>query len=145
MPPEDFRRLVTWIDCNCPYYGTYTFTRPGTIGGRELFAPHKAALEDVYKRRCQSCHEGGPDAILYRLRLPDVAKSRPLLAPLAAAVGGEASCQPAVFTDPSDPDFQKLVGIFNQLKAEADGNPRVDMLGRRPRLLDPECRYVYRP
>ncbi len=145
MPPEDFRRLVTWIDCNCPYYGTYTFTRPGTIGGRELFAPHKAALEDVYKRRCQSCHEGKPDAILYRVRLPDVAESRPLLAPLAVAAGGEATCQPAVFTDAADPDFQKLLGIFSQLQADAASNPRADMLGRRPRLVDPECRYVYRP
>jgi hypothetical protein len=27
LPPDDFRRLVTWIDCNCPYYGTYTSDR----------------------------------------------------------------------------------------------------------------------
>jgi len=145
MPLEDFRRLVTWIDCNCPYYGTYTFTRPGTIGGRELFARQKGALDDVYKRRCQSCHEGGPEALLYRIRLPEVEKSRALVAPLAAAAGGQESCKPAVFADQSDPDFQKLAGIFKQLQSEAEGNPRADMLGRRPPLLDPECRYVYRP
>jgi hypothetical protein len=145
MPPEDFRRLVTWIDCNAPYYGTYTFTRPGTIGGRELFAPYKAVLEDVYKRRCGSCHEGGPDAILYRVRLPEVEKSRPLVAPLAASAGGEGSCQPVVFADSSDVDFRKLVDIFHRLKAESESNPRADMLDRRPPLLDPDCRYVYRP
>jgi hypothetical protein len=145
MPPEDFRRLVTWIDCNAPYYGTYTFTRPGTIGGRELFAPHKAALEDVYKRRCGSCHAGGPDGILYRVRLPEVEKSRPLVAPLAASAGGEGSCQPVVFAGSGDPDFRKLVEIFHRLKSDFQANPRVDMLDRRPPLLDPDCRYVYRP
>jgi hypothetical protein len=145
MPPEDFRRLVTWIDCNCPYYGTYTFTRPGTVGGRELFAPYRAALDDVYKRRCQSCHEGGPDAILLRVRLPEVEKTRGLAAPLARADGGDGSCTPAVFTDQTDPDFQKLAAIYHQIKSDAESNPRVDMLEERPRLLDPECRYVYRP
>ena len=63
----------------------------------------------------------------------------------ALAAGGEATCQPAVFTDAADPDFQKLLGIFSQLQADAASNPRADMLGRRPRLVDPECRYVYRP
>ena len=145
MPPEDFRRLVTWIDCNSPYYGTYTFTRPGTVGGRELFAAHKGALEEVYKRRCQSCHEGGPDGILCRIRLPEVEKTRALLAPLAEAAGGEESCQPVVFSDRSDPDFQKLVTILKQVESESKANPRADMLDCRPPLLDPECRYVYRP
>jgi len=145
MPPEDFRRLVTWIDCNAPYYGTYTFTRPGTVGGRDLFATHKGALEEVYTRRCQSCHEGGHEAILCRIRLPEVEKTRALVAPLAEAAGGEESCRPVVFSDRSDPDFQKLVAIFNQVKSLSAANPRADMLGERPPLLDPECRYVFRP
>lgn len=145
MPPEDFRRLVTWIDCNAPYYGTYTFSRPGTEGGRDLFAQAKPGLEDVYKRRCQSCHADGPEPILYRIRLPAVEESRPLLAPLAVAAGGAGSCEPGVFADRSDPDFQKLAEIFARIRGEAEANPRVDMLPGRPPLLDPDCRYVYRP
>lgn len=145
MPPEDFRRLVTWIDCNAPYYGTYTFSRPGTVGGRDLFARGKPALEEVYNRRCQSCHEGGPDSILCRIRLPEADESRPLLAPLAAAAGGHATCEPVVFADKNDPDFQKLAKIFHEIKAEAEANPRADMLDGRPPLLDPNARYVYRP
>lgn len=145
LPPEDFRRLVTWIDCNCPYYGTYTFTRPGTVGGRELFARHKGGLADVYQRRCRSCHKDGAEAILHRIRLPEVERSRALLAPLAAAAGGEGTCTPAVFAERSDPDFQKLLAIFTQVQSESQSTPRADMLDARPPLLDPECRYVYRP
>jgi len=145
MPPEDFRRLVTWIDCNCPYYGTYTFSRSGTVGGRELFAPYRQALNDIHARRCQSCHAGAPDGLLYRIRLPEFDKSRPLVAPLAKAAGGDQSCEPVVFADADDPDYRKLVDIFAKVKADTDTNPRADMLRERPPLLDPQCRYVYRP
>lgn len=145
MPPRDFRKLVTWIDCNCPYYGTYTFSRPGTVGGRELFAPHKQALADIYARRCRSCHGEQPDRWMYRIRLPEVEKSRPLVAPLARSAGGEGSCQGVVFIDKNDPDYRRLAGILARLKADAESNPRADMLPERPPLLDPNCRYVFRP
>lgn len=145
MPPEDLRRLVTWIDCNCPYYGTYTFSRSGTIGGRELFAPHKVALNEIYERRCQSCHASETERRLFRVCLPDFDRSRPLVAPLAKGAGGEQSCEPVVFANADDPDYRKLAAIFAKVKADTDANPRVDMLGERPPLLDPDCRYVFRP
>ena len=144
MPPEDFRRLVTWIDCNCPYYGTYTFNRPGTSGGRELFVGHREGLKDVYQRRCRSCHDKF-EPYVCRIRLPEVRKSRALLAPLSKAAGGEEGCKQAVFAGTDDPDFQKLLGILSTIKAEAEANPRADMLTERPPLLDPNCRYVVRP
>jgi hypothetical protein len=145
MPAEDFRRLVTWIDCNCPYYGTYTFTRPGTIGGRELFARHKADLENLYRRRCQSCHAGGFEPVLCRIKLPEMEKTRTLLAPLAKGAGGLELCKKAVFADQKDPDYRKLAEILAAVKAETQTAPREDMLDQRPPLLDPNCRYVYRP
>jgi len=145
LPPGDLRRLATWIDCNAPYYGTYTFTRPGTIGGRELFARHKAALADVYGRRCQSCHAGGPETLLYRVRLPDVEQTRALLAPLADEAGGAGLCASPVFGDRDDADWRKLAEVYGAVRSETETNPRADMLGRRPPLLDPDCRYVFRP
>ena len=36
MDDNGLRRLYTWIDANCPYYGTYANTRPGTPGSRDL-------------------------------------------------------------------------------------------------------------
>lgn len=145
MPKGEFRRLVTWIDCNCPYYGTYTFHAPGTIGGREIFAKHKAKLADIYSRRCLECHGPKPEPIIHRVRLPDVDKSRVLLAPLAKEAGGEQTCGKAVFGTKDDPDYQALRHILASVRQETTTNPRADMLASRPPVLDPNCRYVYRP
>ncbi len=151
IPPEDFRRLVTWIDCNCPYYGTYTFNQPGTIGGRELFFHHRKELNEIYGRRCQSCHGPPPSgssvnpSVLYRIRLPEVEKTRALLAPLGRSAGGDESCSKPIFADRNDPDFKKLTDILAKIKAQAQSNPRADMFDQRPPLLDPKCRYIYRP
>ncbi|MBN1418686.1 MAG: PD40 domain-containing protein [Planctomycetes bacterium] len=143
LPAEDFRRLVTWIDCNCPYYGTYIFSRPGTIGGRELFASHRAAIAEIHGRRCGSCHGADPAPILERIRVPDIDRTRALRAPLARAAGGEASCGEGVFATADDPDFRALRAIY---EAVAAARPlRADMGGGRLPLLDPDPRYVYRP
>ncbi|MFW6162407.1 MAG: hypothetical protein ACODAJ_06525, partial [Planctomycetota bacterium] len=145
MPPEDWRRFVTWIDSNAPYYGTYAYARPGTRGGREIFARQRKALTAVHKRRCAGCHGGNPESTLFRIRLDDVAKTRALLAPLAKAAGGAQSCKKAVFADRNDADYRKLAALYAQVKAECDARPRADMRDRRPPATDPQCRYVYRP
>ncbi|MFV1966650.1 MAG: hypothetical protein ACC628_14600, partial [Pirellulaceae bacterium] len=149
----EFRRIVTWIDCNAPYYGTYTYARPNTTGGRGIFDGHKAALEEIYQRRCQSCHAGASGMTIYRILLPDFEKSRSLLAPLAKAAGGDQTCRakeagdesPAVYADKSDPDYRAIADLLAKIKAEADADPRADMRDDRPPPTDPECRYVYRP
>ena len=143
IPPEDWRRLVTWIDCNAPYYGTYVYTRPNTTGGRDIFAKHKATLDGVHKSRCASCHAGNAESTVFRMRLP-ATESRALMAPLAKAAGGDALCRgkaDAVFADKTDPDYQKLLAVYADIAAD----PRVDMRRERPPLTDPGCRYVYRP
>ncbi|MBM4038284.1 MAG: hypothetical protein FJ290_07210 [Planctomycetes bacterium] len=153
LSPEDLERLATWIDTNAPYYGTYVYDRPGTTGGRDIFAKGKAVLEDIHKRRCASCHGGSAAATVLRMRLP-AESTRALLAPLAKAAGGDAICkgkgakadeltgQPLpIFADKADPDYRKLLGVYADIAA----NPRVDMLPERPPLSDPGCRYVYRP
>jgi len=140
MPPGDLRRLVTWIDCNAPYYGTYAYTRPNTTGGRDIFAAHDKALGDVYKRRCQSCHKGNAERTVHRFRLPATA-TRALAAPLAKAAGGEQTCGKPIFADAKDPDYAKLLAVYRAIES----NPRVDMRRTRPPLTDPKCRYVYRP
>ena len=145
LSPLDLRRLATWIDCNAPYYGTYTYSRPRALSGRAILDHHKGALADIHKRRCQSCHAGAPDPILCRIRLPDLERSRPLLAPLAKAAGGDQSCKKAVFADKNDPDYVKLHALFAKIRSECQSNPRADMRPDRPPLLDPTCRYVYRP
>jgi hypothetical protein len=153
LAPEEFRRIVTWIDCNAPYYGTYTYARPNTTGGRGIFDAHKGSLDDIYNRRCQSCHPGAAGSVMYRVCLPRTENSRSLVAPLAQAAGGDQSCKakgeddgpPAVFADKNDPDYRALAGVLAKIGTEAEAAPRADMQDQRPPLTDPECRYVYRP
>ena len=153
LAPEELRRLVTWIDCNAPYYGTYTYARPDTTGGRGIFDAHRGSMDDIYKRRCESCHADASDTVMCRIALPDIDKSRSLLAPLAKAAGGDESCKAkdnedkssAVFADKSDPDYQALTSVLGKIRSEAETAPRADMRDDRPPLTDPECRYVYRP
>ncbi|MBM4032943.1 MAG: hypothetical protein FJ291_14305 [Planctomycetes bacterium] len=170
LSQEDLERLATWIDSNAPYYGTYVYDRPGTTGGRDIFAKGKGVLDDVHKRRCASCHGTAATATVLRMRLP-AESTRALLAPLAKAAGGDDTCragtalgglgpgsargaakgaakadeltgQPLpVFASKADPDYQKLLAVYADIAA----NPRVDMLPERPPLSDPACRYVYRP
>ena len=153
LAPEEFRRIVTWIDCNAPYYGTYTYARPNTTGGRGIFDAHRGPLDDIYQRRCQSCHADSSGRALYRIRLPEIEQSRPLLAPLAKAAGGDETCKAKgagdasapVFADTNDPDYQALAGALAEIRAEAETAPRADMRDQRPPLTDPGGRYVYRP
>jgi hypothetical protein len=50
-----------------------------------------------------------------------------------------------VFPDLTDPDAKEITDALDQLGREMRENPRMDMLPERPPLLDPNCRYVYRP
>jgi len=145
LPSEDFRRLVTWIDCNSYYYGTYLYSRPGTSGGRDLLtAPIRQSLDAVFKRRCASCHAGDTGRA-YRVNFDDPLKSPVLLAPLAKAAGGTGACGEAVLKDLEDADAKALRDALTRLQAEMRDNPRMDMRAERPPIIDPDCRYVYRP
>jgi hypothetical protein len=145
LPPEGFRRLVEWIDCNAPYYGTYLFTRKNTVGGEELLTPGiRAALNGVFERKCASCHQKDV-ARIERISFAHPEQSPALLAPLARAAGGTERCGRAVFPSRDDPDAQALIGALARLQEEMKTNPRMDMRPERPPLLDPQCRYVYRP
>jgi hypothetical protein len=145
LSAADFRALVTWIDLNAPYYGTYLYTRPGTVGGRELLTPAiRKRLEAVYERRCASCHQQDV-ARVQRVSFAAVEQSPALLAPLSKAAGGTEACGQAVFPDLTDPDAKEITDALDQLGREMRENPRMDMLPERPPLLDPNCRYVYRP
>ncbi len=145
MPTDDWRRLVTWIDCNAPYYGTYDFTRPGTIGGRELLTGGiKNRLTEVFNKRCADCH-GADVGRAHRIDFSEPLQSAALLAPLSKASGGTDACGEAVLTDLDDPDAVEIKAALTALAAEIRDNPRMDMLTHRPRMIDPDARYVFRP
>ncbi len=70
--------------------------------------------------------------LLYNLSRPE--KSLLLLAPLSKAAGGYESCGQAVFTDTSDPDYQRILAAVRDTKARLDEIKRFDMPGFRPRV-----------
>jgi mono/diheme cytochrome c family protein len=145
LPPEDWRRLVSWIDHNAPYYGTYVFGRPGTVGGRELLTPGiKASLHAVFDKRCAGCH-GQDRGRMERIRFLEVEKSPAWLAPLAKAAGGTEKCGQAVFADREDPEAKAMLEALHQLAEEIRTNPREDMTPEPLPVADLKARYVYRP
>jgi hypothetical protein len=70
--------------------------------------------------------------LLYNLSRPE--KSLLLLAPLSKAAGGYEACGQAVFTDTSDPDYQRILAAVRDAKARLDEIKRFDMPGFRPRV-----------
>ena len=145
LPREDLRRIATWIDCNAPYYGTYRFTRPGTVGGRELLTGAiKAQLTAAVEKRCADCHDA---AIVSpaNLDFSDPAASRLMLAPLSKTAGGAESCGKPVLPSRDDPAAAELTSALAALAKEISTNPRMDMLAERPPMTDPAARYVFRP
>jgi mono/diheme cytochrome c family protein len=144
LPKDDWRRLATWIDCNAPYYGTYRYSRPGTIGGRELVSGNvEADLVAVFRRRCASCH-GQETGRVKQVRVPGVERSAVLRAPLAKEAGGSGKCGKPVFAGTDDSDYQAMLAALRSLADEVRQNPREDMLPQRPPVADEKAPYRYR-
>ena len=93
------RRLYTWIDANCPYYGTYANTRPGTPGSRDLWTgPWFRTLTDALRAA----------KLPTRLKHGDINLSHPewssvLTTRLAKDAGGRAETDRAFFKATGDP------------------------------------------
>jgi len=131
LSDEERKTVRLWIDASAPYAGTYASLGCGVY-------PVHLPLP-VLERRCISCHGKGKGPLemdgyraLAACNLDRPEKSLLVRAPLAKAAGGLGICQPNVFADTGDADYQKLVAAIQaggQLLAEAK---RFDMPGFRP-------------
>jgi hypothetical protein len=115
-----------------------------------------AVMNDVFARRCQSCHEADKaklakswtprtarwrgDALGARIEKPDL--NAFLLAPLAKAAGGAEKCGKAVFASTDDADYQAVLKTFAPIQELARKTPRMDMPGAK---AAPECFQCRRP
>ena len=135
----DRRRILTWIDLNVPYYGTYDMAYPQAEGGRRLVPEGlDAALHDLWQRRCSSCHQAGlPSCGFVRITEPEMNDF--LVAPLALEAGGRGSCGRAVFTGKGDPDYQAVLRLFEPLQKMLAARPRMDMPGATPAKANNSC------
>jgi hypothetical protein len=144
---DERQRILTWIDVNVPYYGSSTTTHQEWRGGRALQVPQLTAmLKEVGSRRCAECHGDAPP--LGRVRFTNVEENAFLLAPLAKSAGGTEQCGRAIFVDRNDPDYQKLLRLFEPITQVLKENPRQDMPGsHRPdcELCEPPHVKVRRP
>lgn len=161
LPPADWDRLVTWVDINAPYYGTYLLTRYHANFGRCAVSDYKplwAALNDT----CSSCHRvqgdlpGVPEEVFHEkidrkkygftwagkdryntrnavlVNLTHPEQSRLLRAPLAKSAGGLGLCSKSVFADTADPHYQAALAVLQKWTADLAAQPREDMIGAKP-------------
>jgi hypothetical protein len=128
LSPEDWLRLVTWIDANAPYHDAFINMRPekppyDLPADRQLLGKITA----VHARRCTACHKADevsrPDWI--DLRRPQ--ESRFLQSPLAREAGGSGKCGTAVYKDRNDPDYRTLRVLVDAAVKRAWGAPRRDL------------------
>lgn len=130
------RRILAWIDLNVPYYGSSETTHPENPGSRRLYpADLDKTLASVAARRCAACHKDGrvPRPFWTRITHPEL--NRFLQAPLAKAAGGTEACGRAVFASTDDPDYRAILRTFDQVLAEVQSHPRMDMPGAQPSLV----------
>jgi len=141
------QRILMWIDLNAPYYGTAETAHPDLPACRQMLpADLGRVMENVYARRCQSCHEGKDDQTLMTWRSPKWSGGRApwggmgvrvenphlndfLLAPLAKNDGGTERCGKAVFQSKEDPDYQAVIKTFESVQKLMKQTPRMDMPG----------------
>lgn len=125
------RGVYAWMDLNCPYYSSSDSTYRGNRGCRQILP---SGLTDTFReisgRRCASCHKEQnvfryPKCFAVRLDNPQWNSF--LRAPLAKSAGGTEACGRIIFPDTNDPDYQKLLHLFDPLKPDLEENPRQDM------------------
>ncbi len=85
-----------------------------------------ATLNDVAKRRCNTCHKGKLPRKFYT-RFENPQNNSFLLAPLAKAAGGTEQCGKAIFKSTDDPDYQKITKTFVTIHEVLRKIPRADM------------------
>ncbi len=129
---DERTRVLTWIDLNVPYYGTYDMADERRPGGRRLYPKGlDKALQDVHKRRCASCHKGVAGKGKW-LRVTKPEQNAFLVAPLAKAAGGRGACKGEVFASTGDPDYRMLLRAFEPIAESIKDHPRMDMDGAVP-------------
>jgi hydrazine synthase alpha subunit-like protein/WD40 repeat protein len=114
LTPEEFDRIVTWIDINAPYYPDYGSAYRGNKYGRSPLNPGQlgelAKLTGVkFDDQAFSSH---------------VSFTRPELSPCLAK-----------FTDPADPSYRRALEIIRAGQSALASRPRADMPGFA--LVDP--------
>lgn len=130
LTPEEFDRIVTWVDLNGVYYPTYACAYPDSLTGRiPLDAAQLGRLGELtgVDFRRQRSYGGCPG--------PDVSFDRPELSPLLAP-----------FSDKQDPRYREALAMIQAGRERLTRRPRADMPGFVPSEPDQlrEAKYALR-
>jgi hypothetical protein len=132
MSAAERQAVLSWIDCDVPYYGEGRSSHIQVRGCRQItYSPEFQKLfAETAVRRCAECHKGGPQSIPWRVkRITNVAHNDILLAPLAKEAGGRGVCGKVVFASTADPDYQALLKALKLTEDALAARPRTDMPG----------------
>ena len=146
LSKEERERFYVWMDANSNYYGTHQRTRPGTPGGRDLWADPWFGQQfmSIYREQCVDCHgpnlgHGGHPKHAAWINLTHPEHSAVLTAHLAKEAGGwgieteSNGKRPPAFETTDHPTYQALLAAIRQGHAQMRANPRVDMPGSTPK------------
>lgn len=128
VPATEQRKVFLWIDLNVPYYGTSSSNYKERLGSRRMY-PYEldSTFEEVASRRCVECHKDQiPRKFYTRMLKPE--NNNFMLAPLAKSAGGTEKCGQPVFQSKADPDYKKLMDVFQPLQDMLRKQPRADMI-----------------
>ncbi len=130
LSSADWLRLVTWIDLNGPYHDGFINKRPA-VAPYDLPADAELVrqIAAIHAKRCASCHQPNDvtRADWIDLRRPE--QSRFLTAPLSTDADGTGLCQPHVYRDCNDPDYQAVLKLVETAVTKAWQRPRRDVKG----------------
>ncbi len=168
MTDLEKRIIYAWIDYNIPYYHTSHTNFPESkqgMRGELIPVTLDAELKDLAARRCVECHAkpsektaiGGwfcwndknrnktdlrPLPLDHYLRWEKPELNNFLMAPLAPSAGGLGMNGKWVFKDKNDPDYQKILKLFEPLHEKVKERPRMDMPGA-PEIRQKEHTPLY--
>ena len=113
LSAEEFKRIVTWIDLNAPYYPSYASAYPDNLAGRSpLDDKQLARLEELTGVPLRKLADHGNN------RGPQVSFDRPELSPCLGKL-----------TEKTDPKYQEALALIRAGQELLANRPEADMPG----------------
>jgi hypothetical protein len=109
LSPDEFGRIVSWLDLNAQYYGDYSFNRPER---REIDPVGEKALRQAVASRFGDDIAAEPFHCL--VNPANIVESRVLMAPLARSAGGWEQWTRGAFASKDDPAYAALQTLAEQ-------------------------------
>jgi len=134
LTPDERDRLVTWVDLNGPYYGTYELNWPDRYVGRDALPALGSIQQTLSERNCARCHSAGVGTDT-QMNLTHPQWSAVLTSPLPREAGGLGLCGKGNYAGPEDPAYQSILSVLTAAAEALRADPRMDMPGARPAKL----------